>query len=315
MIDGQPAGSELAGLFTHSGDHIWEYTLQAPITQLSAGELSVSITDKQGNISSQRRQLSIVPPLPSPTLQIAMLVQTPSESGATVEFAYAINGDQSQVAEVFFQLDQQPEVVDADQAGVFTFVDVRPGQHTISGFLVGADSLVIDGSQESIAFEVMQVIGQDPEYLARYVRFVAESEVNGKPWTSLAEINVLDAAGNTLDRSNWSVMASSQELVGEDGAAANAIDGNPLSVWHTDWATHAGDSNDPAHPHELIIDLGATHELSGFRFLPRQDHINGRVNAYRLYVSADGVDWGSPVAQERFVNDVTPKTVFFDAQD
>ena len=90
----------------------------------------------------------------------------------------------------------------------------------------------------------------------RYVRFVAESEVNGKPWTSVAELNVLDANGNALDRSGWNLTADSVEVNSEDGAARNAIDGDPASIWHTDWSSVAGDANDPGHPHELIIDLG-----------------------------------------------------------
>jgi phospholipase C len=110
-------------------------------------------------------------------------------------------------------------------------------------------------------------------------------------------------------------MANSEELVGEDGAATNAIDGNPVTVWHTEWAAIAGDANDPVHPHELSIDLGDIYALSGFQYLPRQEHINGRVDAYRLYVSVDGETWGSPVAQGQFANDTTQKTVFFDSQE
>src|SRR5262245_25038065 len=32
------------------------------------------------------------------------------------------------------------------------------------------------------------------------------------------------------------VSVDSQELVGENGAATNAIDGNPATFWHTEWA-------------------------------------------------------------------------------
>ena len=143
------------------------------------------------------------------------------------------------------------------------------------------------------------------------MRFVAESGVNGQPWTSMAEFNVLDGSGNVMDRSDWNVSADSEELNGEDGAVGNVVDGDATTLWHTEWATVAGDTNDPGHPHAIIIDFGAHHELSGFRYLPRQNSDNGTIRDYSCFVSTDGINWGSPVAQGTFAPDSTEKTVFF----
>ncbi|WP_447971273.1 putative Ig domain-containing protein [Nitrospira sp. M1] len=161
--------------------------------------------------------------------------------------------------------------------------------------------------------KVMQVLRTPPRQGAyRYVRFVADSEINGKPWTNMAELNVLDSNGNRLSQTEWSVMSfDSEETVGEDGRAANAIDGNPTTFWHTEWAAQAGDDNDPAHPHEMVIDLGAGYSLGGFAYLPRPGGGNGTVAAYRLYISTDGVNWGSAVAQGTFANNADEKTVLF----
>ena len=150
---------------------------------------------------------------------------------------------------------------------------------------------------------------------ARYVRFVATSEVNGQPWTSMAEFNVLDANGNELNRTGWSISADSEEFQGEDGSARNVIDGSPTTLWHTDWSSAPGDDNDPSHPHQVIIDLGQEHELGGFRYLPRQASENGRVVGYAVSLSLDGVNWGLPVAQGTFDNSSAETTVFFDADD
>jgi lysophospholipase L1-like esterase len=92
----------------------------------------------------------------------------------------------------------------------------------------------------------------------------------------------------------------SEELVGEDGAAINAFDGDPATKWHTQWA---GINPDPSVPHEIQINLGSVYDISGFRYLPRQDGINGRIGQYAFYVSTDGTDWGSPVATGTFSND------------
>ncbi len=99
----------------------------------------------------------------------------------------------------------------------------------------------------------------------QYVRFVADSEINGNPWTSMAELNVLDTNGNPLNQASWSVVSfDSAETVGEDERAVNAIDGNPATIWHTEWASTTGDDNDLAHPHEIVVDLGASYDLGGY---------------------------------------------------
>jgi YVTN family beta-propeller protein len=49
--------------------------------------------------------------------------------------------------------------------------------------------------------------------------------------------------------------------------------------------------------------------VGGFRYLPRQDAADGRIKDYRFYVSADGVTWGSPVAQGVFANNGDEKSV------
>ena len=38
-----------------------------------------------------------------------------------------------------------------------------------------------------------------------------------------------------MPSSTWTATADSQELQGENGAAQNALDGNPSTFWHTQW--------------------------------------------------------------------------------
>src|SRR2546430_157190 len=62
------------------------------------------------------------------------------------------------------------------------------------------------------------------------------------------------------------VSVDSQELVGENGAATNAIDGNPATFWHTEWQQQTA-----SLPNKLVLDLGSQYQVDGFRYLPRQD--------------------------------------------
>ncbi len=97
-----------------------------------------------------------------------------------------------------------------------------------------------------------------------------------------------------IPRDRMKVVFADSEHPGE-GEARKAIDGNPNTYWHTQWG-----AGEPKHPHELQIDLGATYELAGFTYLPRQDSSHGRIADYDLYVSRDAKTWGSPVNSGSF---------------
>jgi hypothetical protein len=112
-----------------------------------------------------------------------------------------------------------------------------------------------------------------------------------------------------LSQSDWIVEhVDSEELVGENGRAENAFDGNRNTFWHSKWYRGA----DPL-PHEIRIDLGGDYLITGFKYLPRQDMANGRIADYQFYVSEDGVNWGPAVAAGRFPNTTVEQTVSFQA--
>jgi len=107
------------------------------------------------------------------------------------------------------------------------------------------------------------------------------------------------------------VSVDSQELIGQNGAATNAIDGNPATFWHTEWSQLTAPL-----PHTLVLDLGGQYQVDGFRYLPRQDNgeVNGTIAGYQFYVSTDGSTWGTAVATGTFAADTTEKTVRFTAK-
>ncbi|GGP87749.1 lacto-N-biosidase [Streptosporangium pseudovulgare] len=93
--------------------------------------------------------------------------------------------------------------------------------------------------------------------------------------------------------------ADSEETAGENGRAANAIDGNPATYWHTEWSRNA-----PRPPHEIRLDLGSAKSVCAITYLPRQGSgggsANGRIGDYEIYLSTDGSSWGDPVAKGAF---------------
>ena len=103
---------------------------------------------------------------------------------------------------------------------------------------------------------------------------------DGKPYAAVAELDLLDANGNAISHNGWTIAyVDSEERAGEDGSAENAIDGQTANFWHTQWS-----DAQPDHPHFLILNLGQSQVISGFRYVPRQAPGGGRIKDYQVYI-------------------------------
>ena len=103
------------------------------------------------------------------------------------------------------------------------------------------------------------------------------------------------------------VKVDSEETAGQDGKCANAVDGDPNTIWHTQWQDAT-----PECPHEIVIELTPATTIKGFTYLPRPDDSeNGTIKGYEFYVSNDGQDFGQPVASGEFENSKELKSVTF----
>jgi hypothetical protein len=145
----------------------------------------------------------------------------------------------------------------------------------------------------------------------RYAKLVATSEVNGKVWSSVAELQIMTTGNVALSRTNWTVTADSEETDDQDAPATAAIDGDNATFWHTAWEFAPNDVNDAKLPHSLIVDLKTTQPITGFSYLPRQSGANGRIEDWQFFVSKDGTTWGAAVKTGTFPNVATLQTVTF----
>lgn len=102
-----------------------------------------------------------------------------------------------------------------------------------------------------------------------------------------------------LPQTAWKLLyTDSEETSAENGRATRAFDDSGQTFWHTEY-----ENSKPGYPHEIQIDLGASHALEAFRHLPRQDKdANGMVAKYEFYVSEDSKDFGSAVATGTFAD-------------
>ena len=83
------------------------------------------------------------------------------------------------------------------------------------------------------------------------------------------------------------------QAAGFDGA--KAMDGNPQTMWHTPWET-----GETRHPHEIIIDLGKSYEISGIVHRARTGATNGAIKDYECYVGESDKKFPKPVAKGTF---------------
>jgi hypothetical protein len=58
-VNGVPAGKDLAGRFRDKGAGVWELVLDRPITALESGNLTLSVMDRQGNLSRVERRFTV----------------------------------------------------------------------------------------------------------------------------------------------------------------------------------------------------------------------------------------------------------------
>lgn len=90
-----------------------------------------------------------------------------------------------------------------------------------------------------------------------------------------------------LDKSAWSIVDfSSEETSGEGqtGRAADVIDGDSETYWHSQWTGNAA-----SYPHHFTVDMSEVKTAKGLSITQR----NGqrKIKAYKLFVSNNNSDW------------------------
>ena len=96
--------------------------------------------------------------------------------------------------------------------------------------------------------------------------------------------------GEALDRSTWSVSASSWCYdSGTIGNITDIKDGKTNTYWHSNWMGKSGTGIGGSMPEYFIVDLGEVKEISGFGYVPRNGG-NGMCTSYKVYVSKTPFD-------------------------
>lgn len=112
---------------------------------------------------------------------------------------------------------------------------------------------------------------------ARFFCLEALSAFDETNVAAIAELDVLDAQGKPVAREPWKIRyADSEETRSGNRTADKIFDRQESTFWQT--------VDNTAYPHHLVIDLGKTQTISGFRYLPRAEQTcPGMIRGYRVY--------------------------------
>lgn len=109
--------------------------------------------------------------------------------------------------------------------------------------------------------------------------------------------------GFFVDKSEWTVYSFDSQQGGSE-VAANAIDDNENTIWHTQY-----NPSTPDCPHEIVVDMKQTYRVTAFSYKGRRDGSNGRVLRYEIYFSPNPNLWGESAASGTFDNIADKQTV------
>lgn len=163
---------------------------------------------------------------------------------------------------------------------------------------------------------ISPAVGASPRAILDTYILPLEKQAARESGVEFAELDETSAAGRAEElvdliaphaaKAGWHIVrASSQQA--DEGPARNAIDGDPNTYWHTQY-----DPTIAKPPHELVIDLGQTIWLAGFRYTPRQDGgDNGIARNYEMYVGDSPDSQTTLAAKGSFKRGSDRKTVRF----
>lgn len=116
----------------------------------------------------------------------------------------------------------------------------------------------------------------------RYFCLNAISNYDGNNIASIAELDVLDKNGKPLSREKWKIVyADSEETRSGNRTADKVYDLQESTFWQT--------VDNTSFPHQIVVDLGDTYDVSGFRMLPRAEkEVPGVIKDYAVYLKETG---------------------------
>lgn len=107
------------------------------------------------------------------------------------------------------------------------------------------------------------------------------SQKENDPLTTLAELELIGSDGKIIPVTKWKIVyADSEEVTSGNCTADKIFDKQESTFWQTQSV-----GAKPAHSHQIVIDLGKTESIKGFRYLHRfESNSEGMIKDYRVFL-------------------------------
>lgn len=132
---------------------------------------------------------------------------------------------------------------------------------------------------ESAVFYTLD--GTDPT--TQSLRYTGPFMADGVVTVSAVSVDMATGKQSTVSREEFGVSRTKWKVIAADANAARVIDGESWPGWHQRGMM----------PADLVIDLGESLEIKGFRYLPDQSDYfpSGIITFYEFYVSDNSSEW------------------------
>ncbi|MBI9064350.1 MAG: alpha-L-fucosidase [Marinilabiliaceae bacterium] len=151
-------------------------------------------------------------------------------------------------------------------------------------------------------------------------RYTESFILAGKAEVKAIALDPVSGKRSPVSSETFDVVKKSWKIVGVEDENANRIfDGEPMTVWH---------QSSKQMPIDLLVDLGQTHLIRGFKYLPDQNRwSNGIIFNYQFFASTNGQSWelvsegefsnikNSPIWQTKLFDPIKARFVKFRALD
>lgn len=119
---------------------------------------------------------------------------------------------------------------------------------------------------------------------SKSARYTGPVKTDGKIVVKAIACDPASGKSSPVTEENFDVCRKDWKVVGATSERAKSVlDGNPATTWQ---------QHGQKMPVDLVVDLGVSYRLSGFKYLPDQNRwSSGIISNYEFYVSENNEDW------------------------
>ena len=152
------------------------------------------------------------------------------------------------------------------------------------------------------------IVKLDSALMEKNVKIVVKSEMQANSTTYTVKVTSMGNCKILSTEGQKAIAKSQHSTSGSEGPAANVLDNNISSIWHTNYSGGIVDIKD----RWIEIQLANEETVCGVRYLPRQSGDNGKFLKYEIYISNDDGETYEKVLQGEWDKSNDWKVAVFD---